>query len=41
MVCVKKCQIVQAALALGIKTSTAKYILRSFRKKGKIMRKST
>lgn len=35
----KKQQIIQVAASLNIKLSTAKYILRSFRKHGKILKK--
>ena len=40
MVCLEKQQIVPAASSLGIKISTAKHILKCFRKDGKILLKN-
>jgi hypothetical protein len=40
MVCIEKQQILHAASTLGIKISTAKYILRCFRRYGKILKKN-
>lgn len=39
MVCIEKQQIIHAAALLNIKISTAKYILRCFRRHGKVLRK--
>lgn len=40
MVCLERVQITEAASHLGIKISTAKYILRCFRKNNKVLLKN-
>lgn len=40
MVCLEKQQILHTASLLKIKISTAKYILRCFRKEGKVLKKN-
>ena len=39
MVCIQKYYIPKAAKMLGVRLSTAKYILSCYRKRGKIMKK--